>query len=1104
MKLPKNLLSQGTYTKPRLFLCETDKTRICKLDASGLEGVFKFNSISELDFEVARIYNDIISGEIKVNPFYDKIEALRLVELENFGYFEIQGPELEGDGIKESKSINAKSLEYTLSQKYLENFYINTGEIDSVEVIYGETIDAIIPVRLYWPERKELSLLDLILEKVYGWKIGHVDESLKTLSRKFEIDRMSVYDFIMNEICEKFNCYAVFDTINNTINLYAESLTSKFISDGTTTEFIISPPFNKIGSVSIEGYKTTKWNYDIESGILRFDDAPAAGEHIEVVDGALEKWETDVFITFDNLSQEVNVKYDADEIKTVLSVTYGEDEDIRESNLGLSYLTDISYYYTVDWMGQDLYDAYTNYLQKTNECRLEYIQNSKAMLELANKIDWEENRLSLEYSLAQNVDKNTIGTYYVRGGTAPNYYYSEVSLPQDYHANTDYYSTETTNVNENKVKNLYEALRAYFVNGEGWEQEFKKIENDFRFMEGYTLNDLVNALKSATTQSEKDSAVLTFFGEMWNEIGRTPLEMEYYEPYKKVQITNIEAGWSDRNNENYWHYYPVVLILDSIDSAIKKREVIINEYKQEYSVYQQNNQEIADSLLMSENFTEQQLIRLSAFLREDELHLDDIVQTDLDTLAESFKIKEDAVETGRIELNKMCQPKLEFSMDMANIYALPEFEPIIDQFQLGNVIKVGIRSDYIKQSRLMEVKINFEDFSDFSCEFGELTSLRSQSDIHADLLKQAVQAGKSVANNSSYWTQGSDKANSIDIRLQEGLLNSIEALKSIDGTQDVSIDKYGVHLQKIDPVTGEADPRQAWLVNNQFVFTDDGFKTTKAALGEFTVEGETYYGLVAQAVLAGYIEGSQIKGGTIRIGEQADGSYAFEVYEDGSVTMGGGNSIEGYAKLEDVEKTKTHISDAPPSEPYEGQLWLDTSTDPSVLKTWNGSEWVQSVYQQGNAVYTSRPYKYSKGDIWILAPGESNGIYQAGSILKAEVDSDVFDGTHWVDADANQTIYNIRQTFEFNPDEGLFIRQQDKKFYAQLTSTEMSFVDNTNDDEPNKKVVSISNHSATIRNAIVEDNAEFNCDVKVNGNIFIPGFAFVEESNGSVSLVAVS
>lgn len=858
MRLPRDILS-GTYARPRLFLCETDKTKICQLDVSNLSGSFKFNSTSELTFEVGRIYNDLITGESKTNPFYDKIEALRLLYLENFGYFEIQGPELTGDGIKECKNITAYSLEYTLSQKYLDDFYVNTGEVDSIEVINADDENYIVPVTLYNPSNKKLSLLHLVLDKIYGWQIGHVDPALQTLSRQFEVDRESIYDFLMNEVCEKFNCYIVFDTINNTINLYAESLTSKFIGDGITNTFAISPPFAQIGTVSVDGYKTTRWEYNSITGTLTLEDIPESGAHIEVVDGALTEWETDVFVTFDNLAQEVKIDYDADSIKTRLTVTFGEDGDIREANLGLPYITDLSYYYTIDWMGQDLYDSYTAYLQKTNQYQSQYTNNSQEMLDIAGYIDFEENRLSLGYSIVQSVSAETVGTYYIRGGTAPNYYYTEVSLPSEYNVNTTYYRIDTANLNETKVSNLFTVLKKYFNNEEDWKSELNKLSSDFQFMETYTLDYLSTELEKVdtdrTTDASAETAINNFLSEMWEQIGRTPLKMLYYEPYKKVQITNMESGWSQKDNTNYGYYYPVVLLLNSIEVAIAKRDKIIENYENQYREIQQSNISISNELNMANNFTEGQLIRLSAFIREDELHLDDIVITDQDSVADTFKIQQDAMETGRIELQKLCQPQLQFSMSMANIYALSEFEPIIDQFQLGKVIKVGLRPDYIKQSRLLQVDINFDNFSDFSCEFGELTSLRTQSDIHADLLSKAIQAGKSVATSASYWTKGADKSNSIDLRLQEGLLNSIEALKAIDGTQNAYIDKWGVHLEVVNPDTGEVGDKRIWMVNNQIVFTDDGFKTSKSVLGEFTVDGITYYGLCRDKIESGFVEG---------------------------------------------------------------------------------------------------------------------------------------------------------------------------------------------------------------------------------------------------------
>ena len=926
MRLPKNILS-NTYRKPDVYLCEVDKTKICKLDTSNMQATLKFNSYSELSFEIGRTYNDILTGAVEINPYYDLIEALRLVYVEGFGYFEIQGPELIGDGIKEAKSVTAYSYEYTLSQKYLEEFYVNTGETKSIEVINASSENNIVPVTLYNSSNKKRSLLHLIFEKDYaGWKIGHVDPQLQTLSRQFEVDRESIYDFLMNEVCEKFNCYIVFDTINNEINVYAESPTEKFVGDGKTNRFTCTNAFSSINTVSINGYKTTQWSYD---GItLVLTDIPESGAMIEVV-GEDSNWETDVFITFDNLSQEIKVDYDADSIKTVLTVTFGDDNDIREVNLGLPYIVDLSYYTTPEWMGQDLYDDWLAYQEKCNSKQAEYTKNTQDMLYYAGQIDREESRLSLGYAEI-TVDENSVGKYYVRGGTHPNYYYTEVSLPAEYKVNTTYYSTRTTNLEDGadgNVAHLYEALKKYFMNADDWKKDLDILSGEFDFMGSNAIANLSKTLSGISTDrilnDTVSNALDTFFVNMWNELGRIPLKQMFYEPYKKVQITNMEAGWSQKGHAEYGNYYAVILILSSIEKAISERDTIIKEYELKYKNLQDKNTTISNELLMENNFTKGQLVRLNAFLREDELHLDDIITTSQDSIADTYKNQQDAMESGRIELKKISQPQLQFSMSMANIYALPEFEPIVDQFELGKTIKVEIRPGYIKQSRLMQVNLNFEDFSDFSCEFSELTSIRNQSDIHADLLKNAISAGKSVAQNASYWTKGSDQATSTDLKIQQGLLDVATAIKSIDGLQEVSVDNYGIHLRKKKfEGSEEYDDKQGWIVNNQFLYSDDAFKTTKSVFGEYKVptsvdqdgnmQYENMWGLLAEAVIAGYIEGSQIVGGTIKIGEFYEDNtkkYRFSVDESGNVILDAA-SISGYVTTGNLNSAITQTKEA--------------------------------------------------------------------------------------------------------------------------------------------------------------------------------------------------
>ena len=911
MLLPFDLLTQ-TYKKPQCFLCETDKSKICPLETFNMSGTFKFNSYSELTFDVARIYNDIITGTTQVNPYYDKIEALRLVYLEGFGYFELQDPETDSDGIKEVKSLMAYSLEYTLSQKYLETFYINKGTVDSLEVLYAEECgnDTIIPITLYNPKNPKLSLLHLILEKVYGWKIGHVDSSLQTMSRQFEIDRESVYDFIMNEICKQFNCYVIFDTVNNTINFYAETRSNKFTGDGVTNTFAISPIFSEIGTVTIDGYKTINYTYNNLTGELILGVVPPFGAMIEVTDGSLSAWETDVYITFDNLAQQMKISYPSDDIKTVLTVKGADDLDIREVNNGLPYIVDLSYFSSVDWMGQDLYDAYTSYLSKCTQYQSEYKVNSQKIIEISNRISYETNRLSLQYSEV-SVSEETVGTYYVRGGDSDaGYYYTEVSLPSDYVVGTTYYSTLTTDINEEKIADFYEALKTYYSTGEltDFTSDESTLADDFSFMEKNTISGLVNVLGSNdATDNAKDAAVLAFFNEAWEQLGLTPLKTLYYDPYKTVQTTNVSAGWAESENDNYGLYYPVVLILESLQIAINAREKTIAALTQSMTEHSVNNAKIGDELLIDNNFTDTQLVRLSAFLREDEYTDNNFVATGNESTEELFKLKQELLECGRIELSKLCEPCLKFSMSLANIYALLEFAPIVNQFQLGNLIKVALRKDYVKHTRLMEVSLNFEDFSDFSCTFGDLSSIRSQTDLHADLLSQAVSAGKTVASNASYWNKGSDTANAIDVRVQQGLLNAATEIKSIDGNQNTVIDKYGIHLQEKDPVTGEISPEQGWIVNNKFLYSDDAFKTTKSVFGKYTIDDHTHWGLLADAVIAGYIEGSQIVGGTIQIGKRNDGTYNFEVDENGYITMVGGKGISSNGEEIDLDDYNTTV-----------------------------------------------------------------------------------------------------------------------------------------------------------------------------------------------------
>lgn len=1541
MQLPKDLLSD-TYRAPNVVLCQTNKEKICKLNVTNLEGTFKFNAYSEISFDVPSIYCDIITGETKPTPYYDYVEGLRLVYLEGFGYFQLQDPEIDGNGIQEYKHINAYSLEYSLSQRYLENFIINEGDV-------GDTVGSIDGVMLYNSDDIAHSLIHLVLQKAYGWTVGHIDDELQNQSRSFEIDRQSIYDFIMNDMCETFKCYVEFDTINNKVNIYAENEVERFICDGKMNSFKLQGDVSADTDITINGHIVTEYKYNQDTKELSFNNIPAQGDIIEVSNEFKHKYDTDVIVSFENLSNDMKVNYSADDIKTVLTVKGADDLDIRNVNFGLPSIMNLDYYCTPEWMGDSLYQEYKYYMDKQskymsgfyskdisgsteeyfdvkttkedfvagvvqqlpvqsaqeqfnvngdtvsynidkvikeykinseieeiavhsknetfNEPNMQvetitvqedvatftfdgsYIFNlpsdfnfnensivkiegnevdsknykySNGKLEITNKsllttgntvevitcenkfviesvitkdskiiingarelmpseysyvtngnekyltinvslsvgdeikistpngtlftsvqvsipsgyaiaavkvdendvkytvnttgstitindtdaikygsiieVEYIQNRFTLEklrdkvvsveingtdsskyeldgaqltinglsvgdtirvesidtqFDLSDDDDKEIVSVmvngekqqgYNLDGNILTinelnpsdrvvinlvnnkfesqqydkqilsvkinsqkvNYTFSDnvvtvsnldllfsgeqiviefvpksfsLSLPKDkivsvlvdgkeigvkqyeYDYSTKkltisldnllinssvviasidtHFDVKQLSANENiaavcilrqsndgKTQELTVDVKDYtydknenslVVNDSRLSQDdivlFKTINKSFvvsnsnkaltsvrindNITEDYTFNssiltittslgigDTVSAefldnhfvlqndigskhivekkspdsmLTETISEGEngylynKTKKTLTVYATLENgdklivktiEVENALLvvesdagdgkilitdvypKLDSYEPkaedyvvwvegytetlkrlyelidsqlteensvpdeykitekivtpknfeqagiylpeasvdnlgevYKivnqdnngnevaskyyvceiKVSIVENEQTGKDEQKYTYvWNERNLVVGEEGINSLKEKKDIYLSiqdvqiaaEWDKkdadsdEYKAYINNlnklnaiNKElenkqkkvediqaeiqkvndeitlISEDISVNKNFTPENLDRLSLFLREDEYSDDCFYVSEIDTDLDKINTQKELLVAGQKELKKISQPKLSFSASMRNIYAMPEFAPILNQFSLGNFVKVKMRDDFIKKARLLEVQLNFSDLSNFSCTFGDLLSAKDQGDIHADLLAQAVSAGKAVASGSSYWQKGYDVATAIDERIRNGLIDATTSIKSNSAGQSVSWDNYGIHLRKV--VDGVLDNHEGWITNNKFLYSDDNFQTTKSVFGNYTINGEEYWGILAGCVRAGLVEGSSIVGGQICIGEQEDGSYAFMVDKDGTVTMNKGDAAE--------------------------------------------------------------------------------------------------------------------------------------------------------------------------------------------------------------------
>ena len=1069
-------------TPPNVYLCTTGKKIINQMPAYEISGDFKWGTYSEASFSIDRQYVDVLTGEVKVHPTFDKAEGLRKIYIENIGYFVIQDPDATY-GDKDSKTLTCFSSEYETANKYLENFRINTGDIDSKEVIYLEalygynyTIDqnnlykkafgefdpyesyyiknytdtdsyvyeqvgisnaseydtydgstvaktlyvkSYPNVRFYWPTKPELSLLHLIFEKIPGWKIGDVDATLWRKERKFDEDRIAVYDFLMNEIQDTFKCVVDWDTENNEVNFYEEA------EDGITEDNTVQT-----------------------------------------------RWDTDVFISRDNLASEININYSTDDIKTKLKVSGADDLDIREANLGKNYIMNLSYYHTLDWMEQDLFEAYNNYLETVKLYTPQYTAASQGRVAAYNK--WNDlmnavpedgnvvlvgddfKKLYCVYApiYEEGADQNTINSAITTAVTALTEKLKIYRVNEDVDANksdnillrlknsngdiatiriynngtelspeyliktvivnaTSGLESASTSASEPTLRQWVTGTTTVDNTGSGGMsnlQGFKvasigtmgayfvlaKDEKVKENIEDYGINLLKEKQKTYTTIFQTQTEAMysqekyqctasdnappepVSEGTRWFDTDSNPPTL-----YKRTGADSTEAfnqRWisieTDANSadlENYQRYIDNYEKLQTVQEVLLEKEakaqytlegfvvsnrnINLNLYQRgtdgvlryngqsleadmqraaeqhfkEYTITRQNmNQEIPlytfttskypddifvvylsgtipyvayqssigmnlaemskiNALTTMENFfTEDQWIRLSPFIREDEFTDSNFLLTGYESEEELLKIYQELIDAASKELNTLCQPRLEFSMEMANILALPEFRSLTNQFQLGNFVRVYIRDGYVKRARLLEVHLNFNDLSDFNCEFGNLVTTKSEIDKHAELLSQAVTAGKQVATSAGDWQRAVDKSSRLEEEIANGLQNAAIQVGRASG-QAISWDEHGFKCRKlVDGTTDQYLDEQIAIINNKIVFTNDGWKTSKAALGEFEVDvdgdgvDEKMYGLLADAVVSGFVKGSVIEGGSLKIGGTGG---TFIVHEDGSVEI---------------------------------------------------------------------------------------------------------------------------------------------------------------------------------------------------------------------------
>ncbi len=261
------------------------------------------NEVNQAD-EVSFTYYKKVDG--KPCPCFDQLVDLAVIQVGNFGFFEINISKTENTSIY--KNVVGRSLGHAELSQILATLEVNTDEdMDSSDydrdypTVFYRDIEASDEEDIR-KKKKASSLLDRILSYAPHYRIGDVSPTLKNVQRTSSWSDTDIVS-VLNDVAAEVNC--IFD-IQVTINEEGEAERILNAYDMQYCEHCCNAKTNN-----------THTFRNIVNGVCQ-----NCGSSQFVKDVGQD---TNIFISTDNLSDEISIEGDKDSIKNCFKVVGGDD-----------------------------------------------------------------------------------------------------------------------------------------------------------------------------------------------------------------------------------------------------------------------------------------------------------------------------------------------------------------------------------------------------------------------------------------------------------------------------------------------------------------------------------------------------------------------------------------------------------------------------------------------------------------------------------------------------------------------------------------------------------------------------------------------------------
>lgn len=910
---------------PTIILATKNGKKFGQLSAHNIN-MIDSKDTPEISFNVYKYENGVL------NPLWTELKDFRLIWCKEWDLWFEFTTEIQ-ETSETMMVVSARQLaQKELSDVNVYNMEVNT-ESDIARTDYSPTV-------LYNTEDPDHSLLNRLLSKTPHYYVKHVDENICNIQRMFSFDGDTVFD-ALSAVAEEMNIRIIYNsgtnldgTIDRSISVYDNAShcgndnCQYYIENGIRNRGIFETECPICGSHNvIPGYgvdtsifvtadalgneidftsntETARNSYRLQAGddmmtsavincnpngtayIWYFPDSDKA-DMSEELQGKISDYQSE----YDDYKTSREIEIDSslitrfNQIATKYKAYNDELELITTPINGFSSLMN-AYYDAIDlqtYIETELMPSIT--LMDTTAAE----QAALLTPESLSPVEMEDLSLLTEYS----ADNAVLGMARVIVDPRYDVQIKESSLSgtiwtgiftvTNYSGDEDTADTSAISISiEDNDYKLYleQKIEKLLARDDGKDYSIVGLfeENNEDFAEDIKIY-CIDSLKAMRGAAEACLSML-------QELGISEFSNDYHEDvysdyYQKEQI--IDAELLVKQNE----INVIVGTYETVDNV----RTLKTDGVQTLIVKKRNE---IQNILNLENYLGNDLWKeFCQFRREEQYENSNYISDGLNN-AELFKMAKEFFGEAEEAIYKAAELQHTINASMKNLLVMDEFKPLVDNFAIGNWIRVRV-DDKVYKLQLVEYEIGFDDLSGINVTFSDIAKFQGQVKTQQNLIQQL----STIANSFGGVVRNADKGAASSNVVDDWVNNGINVFGDYTNTSTVTEamiagdnitptrpqenaptapvittggvagsnqvwDENGMLFRAYDELLKTFSPEQLKIVNNKIVFTDDAWETTKTVVGKFhykdpvTGETKTAYGINGEVLQGNLILGNSL------------------------------------------------------------------------------------------------------------------------------------------------------------------------------------------------------------------------------------------------------